>query len=307
MSLIEVNRVRKTYGDIIALDDFSLTVMEKEIVALLGPDGAGKTSLMRILCNLIDWDAAPDTSVTVAGRDIATEFGAVTELIGYMPQTFSLYPDLSVEENMTFYAGIFGLTGDTYRQQRDRMYKFSNLGPFAGRRAGALSGGMKQKLALSCALLHRPKILLLDEPTTGVDPLSRRQFWLMLEDLRQEGVTVLAATPYMDEVARADRVICMFEGRRLAEASPDQLVDDFEGQLFQTVKDATPRQIARLNEIDGLQARRFGAGLRLSASPGLRHDELMSRAASAGVELAGLEPIAPDIEDRFVQLLERQQ
>ncbi|MCX6835418.1 MAG: ABC transporter ATP-binding protein, partial [candidate division Zixibacteria bacterium] len=217
MSFLAADNLVKKYGSLVALDRFTLEVERGTIFALVGPDGAGKTTMIRILCRLLDPDSG---SVTIDGRDIARGFEQVKPLLGYMPQQFSLYPDLSIEENLTFYAGLYGITGARYREKRDGLYEFSNLGPFAGRRAGALSGGMKQKLALSCALIHDPRLLILDEPTTGVDPLSRRQFWETLLQLKADGVTILVSTPYMDEVARCDRAVFILGGRKLAEDSP---------------------------------------------------------------------------------------
>lgn len=305
MSKIVADHVSKKYESVTALDDFSFTVAEGEIVALLGPDGAGKTSLMRILCNLIDPEPHPETSITINSIDIRTGFDDVKDEIGYMPQTFSLYPDLSVEENMTFYAGIYGFTGQRYRDMRDKMYEFSNLGPFAKRRAGDLSGGMKQKLALSCALMHNPGLLVLDEPTTGVDPLSRRQFWEMLLDLRNQGVTILVATPYMDEVERTDRAVCMLDGKKLTEAKPDRLAEQFEGVIYELAQEPTRDLIGKLNEIDGLTARRFGSGAHLYLGEQDSIDRYIDRLTSAGADRSRLEKIKPSIEDRFIQLMER--
>ena len=209
MSFIRIKNVTKTYGEVGALDDFSVEIDRGEIFALVGPDGAGKTSLMRILCNLLIPDAG---EIRMGEVDLLNDFKRVKGQFGYMPQVFSLYPDLSVKENLTFYGGIYGLTGARFRDKCEELYRFSNLKQFASRRAGNLSGGMKQKLALSCALIHNPQVLVLDEPTTGVDPLSRRQFWEILAEFRRRGVTVFVSTPYMDEVARADRA-CFIRAR----------------------------------------------------------------------------------------------
>ncbi len=184
MSYLKVDNLSKSYGKIKAVTDFSFEVNQGEIYALVGPDGAGKTTIMRTICNLIGSDAG---TIRVNGFDSVKDNEKIKLLLGYMPQLFSLYPDLSVEENLTFYAGIYDITGEAYRKKTEYLYRFSNLKPFAKRRAQALSGGMKQKLALSCALMHEPALLLLDEPTTGVDPLSRRQFWEILLELKAAG------------------------------------------------------------------------------------------------------------------------
>jgi len=302
---IVATHVSKRYDTVEALDDFSFAVGDGEIVALLGPDGAGKTTLMRILCNLIDPEPNEATQLMVNDVDVASSFDDVKAEIGYMPQTFSLYPDLSVEENMTFFSGIYGFTGKKYRDLRDRMYAFSNLGPFASRRAGALSGGMKQKLALSCALMHEPSVLILDEPTTGVDPLSRRQFWEMLLQLRDQGVTILVATPYMDEVARTDRAVCMLDGKRLTEAAPADLARQFEGTIYELDQEPTRDLILRLNDIEGLTARRFGSGAHVYVGDGETVDSYTEAMREAGADLDRLKKIDPSIEDRFMQLMEK--
>ena len=304
MSMISAHAVSKSYGDVKALDSFSLDVGEGSIVALLGPDGAGKTSFMRILCRLIEPDPSQETRIRIGGRDIFADFESIKPLIGYMPQTFSLYPDLSVEENMTFYAGIYGYSGDKYREMRDRMYRFSNLGPFARRRAGDLSGGMKQKLALSCALLHDPRILILDEPTTGVDPLSRRQFWEMLLELREGGVAILVSTPYMDEVARADKAVAMFGGTKLMEAPPRDMARSFEGNAYLLPGEPSLDLLDRLSRIEGLTVRRFGAGMHIYTTGEAGIERFSAALGEAGVETVKIEKIEPSIEDRFIQLME---
>jgi len=304
MSMISARNISKSFEEVKALDRFSLEVEEGAIVALLGPDGAGKTTLMRILCNLVKPDPEDGAAVTIDGRDALAGFESIKPAIGYMPQTFSLYPDLSVEENMTFYAGIYGFTGRDYRRMRDRMHEFSGLGPFAGRRAGALSGGMKQKLALSCALLHDPRILILDEPTTGVDPLSRRQFWEMLLDLRDSGVTILVSTPYMDEVERADRAVAMLDGKRLLEATPDEMASGFEGGIYYLPEEPSLELTGRLSRIEGITARRFGSGLHIYVPEDGDIADHLDDLRKAGVETDSIEEIEPSIEDRFIQLME---
>ncbi len=301
MSFINVQHLKKSYKSVTAVDDFSFQVEKGEIYALVGPDGAGKTSIMRMLCNLIEADQG---TATIGDIDIFKNFEKVKPLLGYMPQVFSLYPDLSVEENLVFYAGIFGVTGDEYIKRRERMYEFSRLKPFADRRAQDLSGGMKQKLALSCALMHDPKLLLLDEPTTGVDPLSRQQFWEILLQLKQEQVTIIVATPYMDEVARTDHACFIMNGRKLAEGKPEELVRIFRGQVFYL--DITPKVslLEQLNATPGLSARRFGAGLHLYLEPGDTIDKYHDTLTHMGIPPESIRPITPDLEDCFIQLME---
>lgn len=301
MSFINVQNLKKSYKSVTAVDDFSFQVEKGEIYALVGPDGAGKTSIMRMLCNLIEADQG---TATIGDIDIFKNFEKVKPLLGYMPQVFSLYPDLSVEENLVFYAGIFGVTGNEYIKRRERMYEFSRLKPFANRRAQDLSGGMKQKLALSCALMHDPKLLLLDEPTTGVDPLSRQQFWEILLQLKQEQVTIIVATPYMDEVARTDHACFIMNGKKLAEGKPEELVHMFRGQVFYL--DITPEVslLEQLNATPGLSARRFGAGLHLYLEPDDSINKYHDTLTQIGILPESIRPITPDLEDCFIQLME---
>jgi ABC-2 type transport system ATP-binding protein len=301
MSFLVADRLTKSYDDNRALVDFSLEIPSGGLFALVGPDGAGKTTMIRILCRLLDADSG---SVTIDGRDLQRSYEDIKPILGYMPQQFSLYPDLSVEENLKFYAGLFGIYGATYRTKRDRLYEFSNLGPFASRRAEALSGGMKQKLALSCALIHEPRLLILDEPTTGVDPLSRRQFWEILLQLQSEGVTTLVSTPYMDEVARCDRAAFILAGKKLSEGTPSELASGFEGHIYYVDREPTSKLVARLNKVEGVRAARFGAGLHLYLTAEDNVENHLDDLAQVGVERSMISPIEADLEDRFIQLME---
>lgn len=302
MSFLIAEKLSKAYGDKQALSKFSLVIDAGTLFAIVGPDGAGKTTMIRILCRLLDADKG---SVSIGGIDIAKDFDSIKPLLGYMPQQFSLYPDLSVEENMIFYAGLYGITGRAYRDKRDQLYRFSNLDPFAKRRAGALSGGMKQKLALSCALIHNPKLLILDEPTTGVDPLSRRQFWEILLQLKSQGVTTIVSTPYMDEVARCDRAAFIFGGHKLSEDKPDRLAASFTGQIFYLDCEPTTSRVEAINNLADLSAARFGAGLHLYLSEGDQLDRHRDQLLTLGIEPAKISAIQPTLEDRFIQLMER--
>ncbi len=220
---IEVRNVSKRYGKVQALRDVSFDVKEGEIFGLIGPDGAGKTSLFRILATLILADRG---EATVSGFDVVKGMKEIRRCVGYMPGRFSLYQDLSVEENLTFFAELFGTTVAEGYELVKAIY--SQIEPFKKRRAGALSGGMKQKLALSCALIHQPKVLLLDEPTTGVDPVSRKEFWAMLASLRSRGITIIAATPYLDEIHICDRVAFLNEGTLMGIGMPDEILTRFK-------------------------------------------------------------------------------
>jgi ABC-2 type transport system ATP-binding protein len=300
MKPIEVRRVSKSYGRVQAIDDFSFSVGERELVALAGPDGAGKTSLFRSICGLIDFDRG---EIRVAGHDVRSDLESVKHRLGYMPQAFSLYPDLSVEENLKFYAGIFGMDRRAFEDKKKQLYDFSGLGPFSGRRAEHLSGGMKQKLALSCNLIHDPDVLVLDEPTTGVDPLSRRQFWDILKDLREHGAAIVVSTPYMDELGLADRAVLMNEGRKLAEGAPGDLVKAYKGKVFMIPRTLTTDDMRRMDAIRDVLARRYGAALRIYARPGSTGTEIERLVSQAGVDASGLEEIDPGLEDVFVQLM----
>jgi ABC-2 type transport system ATP-binding protein len=298
--IVEVRGFTKTYGEIKAVDSLDLSLDAGEILAVAGPDGAGKTSLFRALAGLIDFDAG---EARIAGHDVRTALDRIKPILGYMPQSFSLYPDLSVEENLGFYAGLFGITGVSLAAKKKRLYEFSGLSPFARRRAGALSGGMKQKLALSCALVHDPKVLILDEPTTGVDPLSRRQFWDILFSLKGSGSAILVSTPYMDEVSLADQAVLVHQGKKLAEGSPAEIARRFHGSLFRLKREPTVELMKRAGEIEGISARRFGSSIHLYGPPGYTADRLSRELEGAGIG-SDVEPLEPELEDVFVQMME---
>ncbi len=228
MNAISIQAVNKTYeSKTVALDNVSLEVTDGEVFGLVGPDGAGKSTLFNILTTLL----LPDSgTLTVFGMDVIRDYKAVRQVIGYLPGTFSLYPDLSVEENLTFFAVMYKSSID---DNMDLIRPIWNqLSPFKNRKAGKLSGGMKQKLALCCALIHRPRILFLDEPTTGVDPVSRKEFWDILKSIRHEGITVVVSTPYMDEATRCDRIALIQDGRIIGINPPGTFIQNFKGKLF---------------------------------------------------------------------------
>ncbi|NCB08377.1 MAG: ABC transporter ATP-binding protein [Bacteroidia bacterium] len=235
---IIINNISKSYDDIQALKDITLNVKEGELFGLIGPDGAGKTSLMRILTTLL----LPDSGeAKMDGLDVVKDFKKIRHMVGYMPGRFSLYQDLSVEENLNFFATVFGTTvAENYDLIHDIYYQIE---PFKNRRAGKLSGGMKQKLALSCALIHKPRILVLDEPTTGVDAVSRKEFWEMLKKLQIRGITILVSTPYMDEAMLCDRVALIQNGKILDVDSPKRITEKFPRKIIQVRSDETYRLI----------------------------------------------------------------
>ena len=225
--MITATNLHKTYGKVTALNDLSFSVNDGEIFGVIGPDGSGKTTLFRILASLL----LPDSgSAGINGWDLVKDFRKIRCIIGYMPGRFSLYPDLSVEENLKFFATVFNTTlEENYPLIKDI---YQQIEPFKKRRAGALSGGMKQKLALSCALIHKPGVLILDEPTTGVDPVSRKEFWVMLERLKSEGITVLVSTAYMDEASLCDRIALMREGSFIATGTPQNIINRYTETLW---------------------------------------------------------------------------
>ncbi len=240
---IHVQNLSKSYNKISAVDSISFDVKEGELFGLIGPDGAGKTTIFRILTTLL---IANEGSASVAGFDVVKDFIAIRNSVGYMPGKFSLYQDLSVEENLKFFATIFGTTiEENYDLIKDI---YVQIEPFKTRRAGALSGGMKQKLALCCALIHKPKVLFLDEPTTGVDPVSRKEFWDMLKRLQQKGITILVSTPYMDEAALCDRIALIQKGKILKIDKPENIIKDYKKIIYDVKAKNTYRLIQDLKK-----------------------------------------------------------
>jgi ABC-2 type transport system ATP-binding protein len=242
--IIETHDLTRRFGDITAVDHLNLTVAQGEIFGLVGPDGAGKTTTLRMLCGLVD---PSEGSALVAGHDAVREPQAVKDRIGYMAQRFGLYLDLSVQENMDFYADLFGIVGDERATLSERLLSMTRMDSFRSRLAGQLSGGMKQKLALMCTLLHRPQILFLDEPTNGVDPVSRRDFWAILYQLLKDGITILMTTAYLDEAERCNRVGLMHRGKLIRCDSPEALkraanAPTMEAVFVQTVRAAETQE-----------------------------------------------------------------
>ncbi|WP_369752176.1 ABC transporter ATP-binding protein [Flavobacterium sp. WC2409] len=224
---ISVQNISKSYQKTVAVDSITFQVKTGELFGLIGPDGAGKTTLFRILTTLL---LANEGTATVAGFDVVNDYKSIRNVVGYMPGKFSLYQDLTVEENLNFFATIFGTTIEENYDIIKEIYV--QIAPFKNRRAGKLSGGMKQKLALCCALIHKPKVLFLDEPTTGVDPVSRKEFWEMLKRLQQKGITILVSTPYMDEAALCDRIALIQKGSILKIDSPQNIIDNYEKTIY---------------------------------------------------------------------------
>lgn len=288
--MIKADHLTKRYGAVEALRGVSLDVGRGELFGLIGPDGAGKSTLIRILCTLLLPDGG---TAQVCGHDVVSGLRDIRPQIGYMPGTFALYPDLTIEENLHFFATLFGTTVEAnYDLVRDI---YSQIEPFKHRRAGKLSGGMKQKLALSCALIHKPAVIFLDEPSTGVDPTSRRELWDMLTKLKGEGITLLVSTPYMDEAVRCDRVALMREGEVLVTDSPQRLIAAYPQRLYGVrAADtyAALRALRSLPEVKSCFA--FGDSLHLTL-----HDEAALARVQAAVP-ADYAEIAPSIEDYYM-------
>lgn len=228
-TMLSVKHVYKVFGFLDAVSDVSFELNKGKMVGLIGPDGAGKTTLMRMICSLM----IPDKGdIYVSNLNTVKDRMAVRKMIGYMPQKFSLYPDLTVEQNIAFFADLFDVKSSEYQKRVNELYQFSRLEPFKKRKAGALSGGMKQKLALSCNLIHSPKMLILDEPTFGVDPLSRQEFWELIRNINQEGTTILVSTPYMDEAEQFDELILMFKGKIINQGTLPEIKKVFPYQMY---------------------------------------------------------------------------
>lgn len=303
---IEAAGLRKSFAGHTAVAGVDLRVPRGRIYGLIGPDGAGKTTLIRMLCGVLEPDAG---TARVAGCDITRERETLRERIGYMSQRFSLYPDLTVRENLIFFADLFEVPQVEQNRLLPELLEFSDLTRFQQRPAGLLSGGMKQKLALACTLIHQPEVLLLDEPTTGVDPVARREFWRILYGLLQQRVTVLVSTPYMDEAARCHTVAFMSAGRILVEDDPralPRLVDETVLEL-QAEPIAQARAVAAA--INGVHAvRMFGAALHIATrTPDMVMPALERDMAAAGVAVSGIRQIIASIEDVFITLTEREE
>lgn len=291
--------IHKRYRETIALDGVSMEVGSGEIFGLIGPDGAGKTTIMRIACGLV----VPDQGeARVMGFDCVHEPQKVKEHIGYMPQRFSLYPDLTVAENLRFFADLFGVPSDERRKREERLMEFSGLQPFRSRRSGALSGGMKQKLALCCTLIHTPEVLVLDEPTTGVDVVSRGEFWDILRDLAADGMTLLVSTPYMDEALHFHRLALMHGARVIAKGTADELTNRFTHRLFDVAGPEIRAARRRLNDasLEGVGTHRFGD--RIHVTYDADDQEQAIRRVLEGLDVR-IGPTRPTIEDTFVSLV----
>ena len=295
---IEVSGVSKRYGNLTALDNVSFKVGRGEMFGLIGPDGSGKSSLYKILATLTSPDAG---SATVCGLDTVKDYVQLRKVIGYMPERFSLYQDLSVSENLHFFASLFGVS---IKDNYDIIAPvFAQLERFPNRRAGALSGGMKQKLALSCALIHRPEILLLDEPTTGVDAVSRSEFWDMLSTLREKGITILVSTSYMDEATRCERIALIDKGKILRVNTPKGLVAGLDENLYNASATRMFELLTKLRQLPEVEdCYTFGATLHVVGRKGFNPSSVMDKLRLEGLHDVKVYPAKGDIEDLFIKL-----
>jgi ABC-2 type transport system ATP-binding protein len=306
MIAIQTENLTKKFNDLTAVDNLTLSVADGELFGLVGSDGAGKTTTMRMLTAIME---STSGDAWVMGRHTLREAEAVKEEIGYMSQRFGLYPDLSVLENIHFYADIFGLPGKGRETRIDELLSFSNLAPFRKRRAGNLSGGMKQKLGLACALIHTPKVLFLDEPTNGVDPSSRRDFWRILYKLLKQGVTIFVSTAYLDEADRCNRVGLIHQGKLLACDTPAGLKGLMRGTIVE-VRAAEPRRAARLlrERMPDASVGLFGDRVHVvTGEPDAAGHRITVACSKEGIPLLGTRTIEPSLEDVFVSVLSREQ
>lgn len=302
---IEAEGLTKRFGSVTAVDGLDLRVQRGEIFGLLGPDGAGKTTTIRMLCALL---APTSGTARVAGFDVVRSPEMIRPHIGYMAQQFSLYGDLTVQENLAFFAEIFGVHRLDFQERLRTLLEFTGLTPFRGRRAAHLSGGMQKKLALACTLIHRPEIVFLDEPTTGVDPLSRREFWDLLTNLHLEGVTLLVSTPYMDEAERCTRVGLMFQGRLVVCDTPERIRLRTEGELLE-LRPEQLRKAARLAEcLPGvLEVQLYGDRLHVFVDRADRRAaELRGALEQVGITVYECRPVQPRLEEAFISLIRKQ-
>ena len=299
-SAIETKDLSRSFGDIKAVDSISLTINEGEMFGLVGPDGSGKTTTIRMLCGIL---APTSGSATVLGHDIIKQSEKVKKEIGYLSQRFSLYGDLSIDENIEFFAEINKVYD--FKQQREELLDFTRLKPFRDRLAERLSGGMKQKLALACTLIHTPKVILLDEPTTGVDPVSRRDFWKILQSLIKQGITIVMSTPYLDEAERCTRVGMMNKGRIMRVDTPENLKKEMRGDVVEIICDRVRDAFTILKgqrAVRELQA--FGDRLNVILDRGAESlAQLESVLRANGISIISTRIIPPSLENVFISLL----
>lgn len=300
--IIQIQDLSHLYGQKTALNNISLSVQTGELHGLIGPDSAGKTTLMRILCGLLPIQQGEGS---IFGLNLSTSYKAIRARLGYMPQRFSLYQDLSVQENLMFFARLFSVPPHERDKRLPELYAFSRLEPFKTRRAGALSGGMKQKLALSCALIHRPELLILDEPTYGVDPVSRQEFWQMLKSIQSEGTSILVSTPYMDEAELCDKVTLMLNGNLLVSDEPGKIISDWSKRVFR-VKAENLKQVETelkaIPEIESCQL--FGNELHLVITGNNADAVINTLKVKYPQTGSSVEPVKPNMDDIYLSYMQ---
>jgi len=301
---IETHGLTRHFKKVVAVDQLSLAIRHGEVFGLVGPDGAGKTTTIRLLCAIMNPTSG---SAKVAGFDTLKEAEQIKRRIGYMAQRFNLYGDLSVMENLNFFADIFAVSGEVRAERIAQLLAFARLAEFKDRRAAQLSGGMQKKLALACTLIHEPEILFLDEPTTGVDPVSRREFWDILSDLHLRGVTLFVSTPYMDEAERCSRVGLMFEGEMIVCDEPEKVKDLILGELIEIRPDDLRRARDIVAEMDGvLEIQTYGDLLHVFVDDvEKRLGEVESQLKGRGIVVSGLRQTRPRMEEAFISLIRK--
>ncbi|MCD7935632.1 MAG: ABC transporter ATP-binding protein [Tannerellaceae bacterium] len=303
MVAVSVKNINKKYDKVVALDNITFEANQGEIFGIIGPDGAGKTTLFRILTTLLLADSG---TATVDGYDVVKDYRKIRRIIGYMPGKFSLYQDLSVEENLAFFATIFNTTiQENYNLIKDI---YQQIEPFKNRKAGKLSGGMKQKLALCCALIHKPTVLFLDEPTTGVDPVSRKEFWEMLKKLKEQNISILVSTPYMDEASLCDRIAFIQDGHFLKIDTPAGITSQFGEKLWAVEADDMYKLLLDLRSNPHVKSSfTFGENHHITVDNSLTMEDLKKYLSDKGNTTIQIKEIQPGIEDAFMQLTENKQ
>jgi ABC-type multidrug transport system ATPase subunit len=305
--MIECRDLTRRFGDFTAVDRISLQVERRAIFGFLGPNGSGKSTVIRMLCGLLEPSGG---TARIAGRDVVTEADAIRGLIGYMSQKFSLYDELTVHENLQFYGRLYGLEGEALRERHRELIAMAHLEPYRDRRAGLLSGGWRQRLAMCCALVHRPQVLFLDEPTAGIDPVARRELWDLLFQFSSQGMTLFVTTHYMDEAERCSHVGYIHMSRLVVCGEPEDLkalpeVNPEHTRRLEVICDHVTMGLKALRELPGVRsATIFGQTINVVAEDRLPDDRLIEQLRGVGIHQADIRPVAPSLEDVFVALTE---
>ena len=298
-SIIKIENLKKSFGPIKAVDQINLEIYEGEMFGLVGPDGAGKTTTIRILCGLLNPDSG---NIKMFESDLRKKKKEIQNQIGYLSQKFSLYGDLSIDENIEFFAHIHNVKN--FKVRRDELLHFTRLTPFRARLADKLSGGMRQKLALTCSLIHKPKILFLDEPTTGVDPVSRRDFWKILSDLQKEGITILMTTPYLDEAERCNRVALMNRGEIIANDKPQKIKSSTRKKVLEIFCDNIQSAYTKLKVLTDIDVQIFGDRINIMTDdPQIELEKIKSFLTKQGISITSNRTITPSLENIFIYLV----